>query len=205
MISRMRSGRSVVLEGLGAIIACSVVGIAIVTTAPTPLVPTGTYRCTGESAGQPYVLGLTIAAAADVYHTAWFDAQGVTQYGYGVLKDDRFAVVIVNARGDWLAVGLYTVEAGALRGVWSGGDEKVYPETCLRAGERSARGGRPMEQWRVDLDQYRRMKALGDRTWAQYLTQRTVSGYTPMTKLHDAGLTDVDRSWLRCIRVQADG
>lgn len=104
-----------------------------------PITPVGDYTCHGTTQGRPYSLSLKVEAEDAVYKTAWFDARGIMQYGYGIVEGGRFAVVIVNARDQGLGVVMYTVERGVLTGVWSGGDGRVEKEVCTAKAVRSAR------------------------------------------------------------------
>ena len=103
-------------------------------TAPATDTPLGSaYTCHGTSQGQPYTLKLAITPHGENYRVVWTSEGVMLHAGFGIRDGEHMAVVFATQEGH-IGVILFSITAGTLRGVWSGGDGTVQTEVC-RMGE----------------------------------------------------------------------
>ena len=86
------------------------------------------YVCHGNSPNGTYDILLSVEKKEANYNLTW-KTNEVQAKGVGIRDGNNLAVLYVNPKGMG-GVMLYRVSRGGLDGIWSGGDGKVYTETC---------------------------------------------------------------------------
>lgn len=98
----------------------------------------GKYGCTGtQQDGSSYSVTLTIEPAGENYNLLWSVPEGITGYGFGMLKNGALVAFFRTQAGDGIIH--YTVGKSALHGTWTAlGAEDTWSEVCTPGGQAQA-------------------------------------------------------------------
>jgi hypothetical protein len=96
----------------------------------------GEYNCHGtQSNDRTYDIVLLVTVDEDAYNLSWLNGSGEMQFeGIGFLLDDYLSAISIGRtdRGIVASSVLYRIAENRLYGAWTGGDGRVYRETCSK-------------------------------------------------------------------------